>query len=279
MRLINIIIVTLVLLTTSVSWSQSVKKDSTSVWSLLKYDTKSTLKSVGHSFTRPIYWKGDDYLKLGGILLGTVAIAAADEEVNRFIARQRDDFPKVVRDFGWYFGSPQNYFAASASIYGFGLFTKNEKIRKTGVLIIASSITSGLIQTISKNAFGRARPNAGVGAFSFDPITKNPEYRSFPSGHTILSITMSHAIAKQFDNTWVKVGIYSIGAIPPISRLIDNAHWLSDIALSAAISVIVVDSIDKFLFQEKLYKYDEKQPKISWNFTFSPNKIGLIGSF
>jgi len=254
-------------------------KDSTSTWQLFKYDGKSTLKSVGHAFTRPLYWKGDDYLKLGGLVAGSFLISSADQDVNRFVARQRADFPKVIRDFGWYYGSPQNYFAASAGIYGFGLLTKNEKVRKTGVLIIASSITTGALQSVLKNAVGRARPNTGLGANEFDFFSGKPDFSSFPSGHTILSVTMSHAIAKQFDNTLVKIGIYTIGAIPPISRLIDNAHWLSDIAFSTAVSIIVVDSIDKFLFNEKRYSYSKKQPKISWNFTFSSNKVGFTGTF
>ena len=66
---------------------------------------------------------------------------------------------------------------------------------------------------------------------------------------------MADSIAKQFDNTWTKIGIYSIGSIPALSRLIDGAHWLSDIVFGAALSIVVVDSIDKFLFNSNNYNY------------------------
>ena len=79
---------------------------------MAKYDTRYTLKSVGHAFTKPLHWKGKDFAKLGILLGGTAAISLADE---------------AIRDFGWYFGSPQNYFMVNAGLYGFGLFTKNEK--------------------------------------------------------------------------------------------------------------------------------------------------------
>lgn len=256
------------------------KKDTTSIGQLALYDVKSTLKSVGFAFTRPLYWKGNDYLKLGGLISGTLLLSAADDEINAFFLRQQDDFPQVVRDFGWYFGSPQNYFMANAGLYGFGLFTRNKKVRRTSVLIISSSITTGLIQSIAKNGFGRARPGTELGAYYFKPFSKESGHHSFPSGHTILSITMAHSIAKQFDSIWTKIGIYSVGAIPPISRLIDGAHWLTDIAFSTAISIIVVDSIDKFLFKNKSHGIANlKSKKISWNVSFGANKIGLTGTF
>ena len=253
--------------------------DTATTWELLQYDAKTAFKGVVHSFTRPAHWKKKDFTTLGTLLLGTVALTAADNEANTFFARQESSVPEVVKDFGWYVGNPQNYFAATAGIYGFGLFTKNEKVRKTGVLIIASSFTSGLLQSIGKNAIGRARPSADIGPVAFDPFSKASKYHSFPSGHTVLSITMSHAIAKQFENTWTKIGIYSLGSIAPISRLLAGAHWLTDVAFSTALSIIVVDGIDKFLFNTNAYDYPKKEKKISWNFRFGGNQIGFVGTF
>lgn len=257
-----------------------IDQDSSSTWSLVKYDVNATWHSVKHSFTKPLSWGEQDFLKLGGLILGTATLSLADEGFENFTSRQREGFPKVVRDFGWYFGNPQNYFITNAGLYGFGVFTKNKKVRRTSVLIISSSITTGLIQTIAKNGFGRARPDTNLGPYYFDPFSKEAGLHSFPSGHTILSITMSHAIAKQFNNTWSKIGIYTIGAIPPISRLIDGAHWLTDIAFSTAVSIIVVDGIDKFLFKNESHNINNlNSKKISWNVSFGINKIGVTGVF
>lgn len=251
----------------------------TTTWELLKHDAKTAFKGATHSFTRPLHWKKKDFTTLGVMLVGTVAMSAIDDEANRFFTRQEPHVPKLIKQFGWYFGSPQNYFAATAGIYGFGLFTKNEQVRKTGVLIITSSFTTGLLQSISKNVTGRARPSANIGSASFDPFSKESKFHSFPSGHTILSITMAHSIAKQFDNTWAKIGIYSIGSIPPISRLLEGEHWLTDVAFSAALSIIVVDGIDKFLFNSNAYSYPKRKKAISWNLKLSGNQIGVVGTF
>lgn len=260
--------------------SNNANIDTTNTWQDFKYDVNTTWKSVKHSFTRPLDWKGRDFAKLGGLVVGTIALSAADEGFDDFIVRQKDDFPGVVRDFGWYFGSPQNYFMANAGLYGFGLFTKNKKIRRTSILIISSSVTTGFIQSFTKTAMGRARPGENLGAHEFNFFSSQGAFHSFPSGHTVLSVTMTHAIAKQFENVWVKAGIYTIGAIPPISRLVDGAHWLTDVAFSAALSIIVVDSIDKFLFKQEAYGIQNpKSNKITWNLSFSGNRIGVIGSF
>ena len=90
---------------------------------------------------------------------------------------------------------------------------------------------------------------------------------------------MAHSIAKQFDNIWVKVGIYTLGALPPISRVIDDAHWITDIVFSTALSIIVVDCIDNYLFKEKAYDYPTKKKLISWNLRMGGNQIGVVGTF
>lgn len=256
-------------------------KDTATTWQLFKYDVGTTFKGVKHSVLRPLHWKGKDFAKLGGLVGGTMLLSLADESVNDFFVNNQEGFPQGIRDFGWYFGSPQNYFMANAALYGVGLFTKNENIRRTSVLIITSSITTGLFQTITKNAVGRARPSSGYDHDHYRLFSKESGFHAFPSGHTILSVTMAHSIAKQFDNIWAKIGIYAVGAIPPISRLHDEAHWLTDVAFSAALSVIVVDCVDNFLFNTKAYKYPEhqKQKKISWNLKFGANQIGIVGTF
>ncbi len=254
-------------------------KDSSSIWDLVKHDAKFTVKSVAHSMTRPAQWKGNDFAKFGILIAGTATLSLADQPIRDWSQQNRNDYPQVLRDFGWYFGSPQNYFAVNTGLYTFGLLTKNEKIRKTSVLIISSSVTTGVIQSITKAAVGRARPGSGFDNYAFNPFSGEATYRSFPSGHTILSMTMAHSIAKQFDNVWVKVGIYSVGALPPISRIIDDAHWITDVAFSTALSIIVVDCIDNYLNKEEAYGFPKKKKQISWNLRFSSNQIGIVGTF
>ncbi|WP_290701498.1 phosphatase PAP2 family protein [Lacinutrix sp.] len=251
-------------------------KDTSSIKQLFLHDAKQAVLGVKHSFTRPFHWQKKDFTTLGTVLFSAAALYTVDDETSAYFVRQKP--PEIFQEVGTRFGSPQVYFIANASLYGYGLFTKNENLRKLSVLIIASSFTTGVIQSVSKTAFGRARPLNGFKSNEFRFWSQEAEFHSFPSGHTVLSVTMAHAIAKQFDNTWSKIAVYSLGSIAPVSRLFAGKHWLTDVGIGAVLSIVVVDSIDKFLFNSNAYNY-KKEKNISWNVTFSGNQIGFTGTF
>lgn len=247
-----------------------------STWSLLKEDSRSIFGGIKHAYSQPFKWQKDDWLTFGGIAAGTALMYIYDEQTSEFFVNQEEKAPQMLKEIGWYYGSPQNFFMISAGIYGYGLLAKNDEFRHTGVLIISSAVATGLIQTISKNAFGRARPSQEVGSRKYRFMSKESGYHSFPSGHAILSFTASHAIARQFDNLWVKSGIYAVGLIAPVSRLWEGAHWLTDVTLGMVLSVVIVDGIDNFL---KGNRKDNEKPKISWNLKAGTRTIGLVGTF
>lgn len=276
------VLLLMIFLASSFGFSQSQQvqdKDSLpSTLQLLKYDGLSTWGGFKHTYTQPLQWQKDDFMVAGAIVLGTGALFLIDEEADTWFQDQNDHIPGVVKDFGWYYGSPQNNYALNGAVYLYGLFTKNEKVRKTGVLLITAASAAGLIQTFSKTMTGRARPGTGEGKASFEPFSKEGKYHSFPSGHTILSFTTAYAIGKQFKNPWVKGGIYALGMVAPVSRLWNGAHWLSDVGLSMAISVVVVDAIDNYLNKERDYG-QHNTDKISWNFQVGLGRVGLTGTF
>jgi hypothetical protein len=243
---------------------------------LLKEDGLLIWGGVKHAYTQPFKWKKDDFLTAGGIVAGTALMYIYDEQTSEYFVNQNEGAPQMLKEIGWYYGSPQNFFMISAGIYGYGLFAKNEAFRHTGVLIISSAVATGFIQTISKNAFGRARPSQDVGSREFKFMSKESGYHSFPSGHSILSFTASHAIAKQFENIWVKGGIYAVGLIAPVSRLWAGAHWLTDVSLGMVLSIVIVDGIDNFLQQKKA---NTKEKLINWNVQVGAGTIGLRGTF
>ena len=247
------------------------------IWKQLAFDGKFTLQSVGNGFTQPLRWQKNDFITAGGLIAGTGILYLSDNEARHFFQNHQSDVPQVIKDAGWYFGSPQNFFIVTAGIYGFGLITDNEKVRHTGVLIISSAVTSGVIQSISKTAFGRARPMSG-NRDDFKPFDGTAGYHSFPSGHAILSFSMAHSIAKQFDNFWVKTGIYTLGSIAPITRLWADAHWLSDVGLGIALSIVVVDGVDNFMKHKNAYHYS-KPNQINWQLKAGYGTIGFVGTF
>ncbi|MFV8225426.1 phosphatase PAP2 family protein [Christiangramia aquimixticola] len=270
----------LLLLSATFSTAQEIKETDSipTSWELLKYDGASALGGLTTTYTQPLKWQKDDFITAGAIVAGTAALYIFDEETSRWFKAQEDDIPNLIKDFGWYYGSPQNNYAINGAVYLFGLFTKNEKVRKTGVLMISAATTAGILQSISKTAVGRARPGGDKKKNEFKPFSKEGAYHSFPSGHTILSFTTAYALSKQFESPLVKAGIIGVGLISPVSRLWKGAHWLTDVGLSMALSVVVVDTIDKYLTQERNYG-PEANKGISWKFHMGLGRVGLVGTF
>ena len=223
-------------------------------WSMFKYDMVNVFSGMGYAYSRPFHWKGDQWGDFGVTMVGTGFAYLVDDIVYEYADSIKEDVPTVIRDYGFEYGSPANNYMITGGVYAVGLITKNEKLRRTGVLLISSASTAGLLQQVMKSVFGRARPLSGLSKDTFKPFTGDKDFHSFPSGHAILAMTNAHAIAKQFKSIWVKSGIYTLGAIPAISRLWEGKHWLSDVVLSTAIAIFTVESIDRYLDK----KYDEK---------------------
>ncbi|MDY8134740.1 phosphatase PAP2 family protein [Aquimarina sp. 2201CG5-10] len=273
----NLLVVVVLLLFTFSLYSQ--KQNNLTTWQMLKYDGASVFGGVKHAYTQPFKWKQKDWATFGGIVAGATILLALDEPANDYFTNQRDGVPRAIRETGFRFGKPIVNYGLTTGVYAFGLLTKNEKVRKTGVLLIASATAGGIIQTVSKTLAGRARPITGKDNLSFKFYSSEADYHSFPSGHAILSFTTAYAIAKQFDNPYVKGGIYAVGLLSPVSRLWEGAHWLTDVVLGVALSVVIVDGIDNYLNNNERYVYDTKKFKIKWDLRLGAGQIGVVGRF
>jgi membrane-associated phospholipid phosphatase len=257
-----------------------IDRGDTNLWQDFTYDMGNVFQGVGFAYSRPLYWDGGDALIAGGVAAGTLGLYFFDENIDREFQSHRDDVPQILLDYGNYAGAPQNNYGITGAVYLTGLFTRNEKLRRTGVLLISSATATGFFQQLAKSATGRARPGAGFGSNHFKPFGGSSSYRSFPSGHAVLTFTNAHVIAKQFDNPWVKAGIYTVGVIPGLSRIYDSQHWASDVFLSWALSYFMVEAIDLYLDRKYAQKYnDDRAKKGSLDFSFSLNRIGVRYQF
>lgn len=250
-----------------------------SIWETLKYDGTSVYKGVLHVYKGPGRWTNEDWATAGALTATTAMLWVGDEPVGEYFLEQGESMPGVLKEGAFYFGKPLYNYSITAGIYTFGLLTHNEKVRKTGVLLVTSATAGGIVQTFLKNAVGRARPGKNVGAASFRPFSSDPGRHSFPSGHTILSFTTAYAISKQFKSPWVKGGLWALGMVTPVSRMWEGAHWASDIGAGVIISVLTVESIDKYLNRERNKDPYLAKKKISWNLKLTKQTVGFVGSF
>jgi membrane-associated phospholipid phosphatase len=273
----SLICLPLFLLALPIFGQDSLEVKEKNMWNHFTYDMGNVFGGIGHSYSRPLHWEGDDWANLGYMTAGTLLLFAVDGEINDWTQGFKEDVPDFIMDYGHKYGNPNNNYMITGGVYLTGLFTKNEKLRRTGVLLIASASAGGLLQQVSKRIVGRARPKAEVGHATFDPLHLDRVYNydSFPSGHAMLAFSNAYVIAKQFDSPWIKGGLYAIGLVPGMVRVVDDFHWFSDVAFSTVLSIFIVESIDRYLDSKYDQKYGDPKKNVSWNLSFGPNRMGL----
>ncbi len=238
---------------TSAAISEAKKSRTGTRISILKYDGQSIYGGMVKAYTAPINWEKKEVLRVWLVIAGLGLIFLFDESLSKWFIKQEKKALPFLKDFGWYYGSPENHYAINGGFYLYGFFAKNESVRKAGVLLISSTMASGLLQTIVKTLVGRARPLRNEGKLSFKPFSKENSYYSFPSGHSILSFTTAYAIGTQFNNPIYRFIFYAFGSIAPFSRLWAGAHWVSDATTSICLSIPIVNAIDQYLRVERNY--------------------------
>jgi membrane-associated phospholipid phosphatase len=135
-------------------------------------------------------------------------------------------------------------------------------------MLAASMAASGLVQTFGKEIVGRARPSKGDGNLFFKPFG-GKNFHSFPSGHTMLSISSSWILARQVKSLPLKITFYAIPAVVGWSRLYDNAHWFSDILLGSALGIASAEAVIQY------YSSVRRKEKDQAGFTILPRGNGI----
>ncbi len=99
---------------------------------------------------------------------------------------------------------------------------------------------SGIVADIIKPILGRARPVTFVreGIYGFHPFTFHAAWNSMPSGHATTAFTIATILT--FFRPRHQVLWFVGAAIIAVSRVMVNAHYLSDIFAGAAVGILTV---------------------------------------
>jgi membrane-associated phospholipid phosphatase len=146
-------------------------------------------------------------------------------------------------------GDTRVVLGAALAFYGAGALFNNTKAKQTGVMAFQALGHAVIFVTAGKIITGRERPsfNNGISTWHWFPASlkqfgsePQPKYNSFPSGHTIAIWSVATVIAKQYRKT-VIVPILAYGIVTGVglSRVFEDAHWLSDVIVGAAMGYTI----------------------------------------
>jgi len=214
-------------------------------------DASQVVRGAKYVLTSPLRWQKKDWATFGAVAAGTVALSLLDEPADNYLRRHSSRTADKFREFGNEYGEPRTVIILTGGLYAVGLVAGSEWLRETCVILSASMLASGIIQSTTKYAAGRARPRLGLGHAEFDPFRTEELYYSFFSGHTMVAMTTSHVFAKRIHHMPAKIVLYSLGAIGSFARMYNRDHWSTDVALGNALAIASVNSVSKWLVSKK----------------------------
>jgi len=108
---------------------------------------------------------------------------------------------------------------------------KKPKWSDAALLILSTTVISGILVNIVKVIFGRARPQlyANEHLYGFFWAKMDVLYRSFPSGHatTAIAVWLGFALLFPRYRRW----LIGVGVLIALSRVLLTQHYLSDVLI------------------------------------------------
>jgi membrane-associated phospholipid phosphatase len=134
------------------------------------------------------------------------------------------------------------------------------QIENVLLFLFLSLAASGIVTDIIKPLLGRARPVelARENIYGFYPFSHGAKWESMPSGHA----TTAFALAWVCMTLWPRwrAGWMTLGFSLAASRVMVNAHFLSDVCAGAAVGIALTELTARAL------NYDRINPLRQWLF-------------
>jgi membrane-associated phospholipid phosphatase len=132
-------------------------------------------------------------------------------------------------------------------MYAAGLLFRNPTLADMGLHASEALVLASVAGFVLKGAVGRPLPrqaNADADSYRFGRgIRVDGNWQAFPSGHTLAAFSIASAVTAEAMDRWPSHGLlvgaltYGAATASGISRLYNNAHWVSDVIFGAGIGI------------------------------------------
>jgi membrane-associated phospholipid phosphatase len=198
---------------------------------------KGYLSHTGKVLISPSAWSPSDWIKFSLILGITAAIADEEEDIQSWVQQNRNAKSDRIARFAKPFGNGKYTLPALATLYCFGHFSNNDRARRTAMVGIESFVVTGVFTEAIKHTSHKHRPMSGdLENIVWDGPNPSRANLSFPSGHAASAFALATVVASEYgENRLVPRLMYGAATLCALSRMNDNAHWLSDVVIGSAI--------------------------------------------
>jgi membrane-associated phospholipid phosphatase len=198
----------------------------------------------------------EDALFAGGVIFATLAVAPIDKRLADYLqgAPQTNRFFRRVSRVVESIAQPGAYLIGGA-LYAVGKLADNERMADLGLHGTEAIIAGLLVTNAIKISVGRQRPYVDPDKphnFGFMRGWKREQYRSFPSGHSLIGFAAAAAVTDETRRWWPKsvwyIGpaMYGGAGLIALSRMYDNKHWASDVMIGGLIGTFAGLKVVKY---------------------------------
>ncbi|MEE3328557.1 MAG: phosphatase PAP2 family protein [Myxococcota bacterium] len=205
----------------------------------LANDTLSDTWSIAKS---PLKWRWKGWLTAAFVAGGTVGLVYGVDQRVSDASQDDPGFREFGEDIRW-LGNGPGLAALTGGFALAGWMFDRPKELQTARLLIEASLSGVVFTTAGKYLMGRSRPRKDLGPRDFDPFSGN---MSMPSGETTSAFIMAGVITSQYPQWYVQLISYSLAGAVGAGRIALDAHWTSDVFISAALGIAVSKAVVYF---------------------------------
>lgn len=192
------------------------------------------------------------------ILIEALLYNFVDLRLAEFLWDVDDAYPWLIDIFRAYTDLGKGIYnigAAAISVIGLAFAVRHPRlspVKSTLALwgtraffALTALLTTGILVLLIKHIFGRARPIMWqwLESYGFRFFMNDASYWSFPSGHATTAFTVTFVLMAMFPRKsflWLIFGV-----LLGLSRIMVNAHYLSDVIAGAALAWVGVHLVRK----------------------------------
>lgn len=188
-----------------------------------------------------------DVVIAGAMTVTTFALFPLDKRLAKELqdsSTQANQFLKDASRRVAYIASPGAYYIGGG-LWAVGRLTNHPRVADLGWHGTEAVLLGEGISYVLKGVLGRGRPYVSHDTtprdFDWGRGFKSADWRSFPSGHSTTAFAAASAVTEEAALWWPRsrwiIGpmLYGGATLVGVSRMYNNKHWASDVALGALI--------------------------------------------
>ena len=201
-------------------------------------DTRDVLLS-------PSAWCRSDWITFSLIVGITTVLADEEEDVQAWVQERKTSDSNDLSRLAKPFGDGKYTLPALVTLYGVGRFAGSTRAQRAALLGVESFVVSGIFTETIKHTSHKHRPTSGdLENITWDGPRASRANLSFPSGHAASAFAVATVVASEYrDSAVVPPLMYGAAALCALSRVHDNAHWISDVIIGSAIGHFTAKAI------------------------------------